>query len=75
MTAFTADVIVRTILSIPVGQDDAADIFRSFSRYQQRTVPALVLNLFGLPQGCCALLASSRQAHSPMACQTHPTAS
>ena len=51
MTAFTADVIVRTILSIPVAQDDAAEIFRSFSRYQQRTVPALVLNLFGLPQG------------------------
>ena len=43
--------IVRTILSIPVAQDDAAEIFRSFSRYQQRTVPALVLNLFGLPQG------------------------
>ena len=51
MTAFTADVIVRTILSIPVGQSDAAEIFRSFSRYQQRTVPALVLHLFGLPQG------------------------
>ena len=51
MTAFTADVIVRTILSLPVGQDDAAEIFRSFSRYQQRTVPALVLHLFGLPQG------------------------
>ena len=51
MTAFTADVIVRTILSIPIGQSDAAEIFRSFNRYQQRTVPALVLNLFGLPQG------------------------
>ena len=34
MTAYTADVIVRAILSIPVGQDDAADIFRFFSRFR-----------------------------------------
>ena len=50
MTTFTADVIVRTILSIPVDEGDAGEIFHSFSCYQQRTVPALVLHLFGLPK-------------------------
>jgi cytochrome P450 len=49
MTAYTADVIVRTILSEPVSGPDAAAVFESFSRYQHRTVPALVLRLLGVP--------------------------
>mgnify|MGYP003335021429 CR=1 FL=1 len=49
MTAYTADVIVRTILSEPVAGADAAAVFEAFARYQQRTVPALVLRLLGVP--------------------------
>lgn len=49
MTAYTADVIVRTILSEPVSGPDAAAVFESFARYQNRTVPALVLRLLGVP--------------------------
>ena len=49
MTAYTADVIVRTILSEPVTGPDAAAVFESFARYQHRTVPALVLRLLGVP--------------------------
>jgi len=51
MTAYTADVIVRTILSEPVTGPDAAAVFESFARYQHRTVPALVLRLLGVPGG------------------------
>jgi len=51
MTAYTADVIVRTILGESVAQDEASRVFEAFARYQQRTVPALVLRLLGVPGG------------------------
>ncbi|MFW6732033.1 MAG: cytochrome P450 [Synechococcus sp.] len=49
MTAYTADVIVRTILGEAVAADEAATVFEAFARYQHRTVPALVLRLLGVP--------------------------
>ena len=51
MTLVTADVIVRTILSRPLGAAEAAGILRAFQRYQRRAGHALVLRLLGLPQG------------------------
>ena len=56
------------------GQDDAAEIFRSFSRYQQRTVPALVLNLLACSRAYLCPTAIT-PGPLPMACQTYPTAS
>jgi cytochrome P450 len=49
MTAYTADVIVRTILGEAVASEEASRVFEAFARYQQRTVPALVLRLLGVP--------------------------
>ncbi len=49
MTLVTADVIVRTILSRPLEAAEAADILRSFQRYQHRAGRALVLRLLQLP--------------------------
>ena len=41
--------LFRSILSEPVAGADAAAVFEAFARYQQRTVPALVLRLLGVP--------------------------
>ena len=49
MTLVTADVIVRTILSRPLEAAEAADILRSFQRYQHRAGRALVLRLLQWP--------------------------
>jgi len=49
MTAYTADVIVRTILGEAVADDEATALFEAFALYQRRTVPALVLRLLGVP--------------------------
>ena len=49
MTLVTADVIVRTILSRPLEAAEAADLLRSFQRYQHRAGRALVLRLLQLP--------------------------
>jgi len=49
MTLVTADVIVRTILSRPLEAAEAANILRSFQRYQHRAGRVLVLRLLQLP--------------------------
>jgi len=51
MTLVTADVIVRTILSRPLEQNEASEIFQAFSRYQKRAGRALVLRFLRLPKG------------------------
>ena len=50
MTLVTADVIVRTILSRPLAEAEAAAIFESFSRYQKRAGRALMLRFLRLPR-------------------------
>lgn len=50
MTMVTADVIVRTILSRPLQEGEAQEIFAAFSRYQRRAARALVLRLLRLPK-------------------------
>jgi cytochrome P450 len=46
----TADVIVRTILSRPLQQAEAAGVFEAFARYQRRAGQALILRLMRLPE-------------------------
>ncbi len=50
MTLVTADVIVRTILSRPLDEAEAAAIFESFGRYQKRAGRALMLRFLRLPR-------------------------
>jgi len=50
MSLVTADVIVRTILSRPLGATEAARILRAFQRYQRRAGQVLVLRLLRVPQ-------------------------
>lgn len=50
MTLVAADVIVRTILSRPLREAEAAIIFQAFARYQRRAGQALILRLLRLPQ-------------------------
>jgi len=49
MTHVTADVIVRTILSRPLEQGEAKEVFAAFCRYQRRAARALVLRFLRLP--------------------------
>ncbi len=51
MTLVTADVISRTILSKPLNEGEAREIFQAFSRYQRRAGRALVLRFLRLPKG------------------------
>ncbi len=51
MTQVTADVIVRTILSRPLAQGEAGEVFAAFARYQRRAARALVLRFLHLPAG------------------------
>ena len=51
MTLYTADVIVRTILSKALEPGEAAEIFAAFGRYQKRAGRALMLRFLRLPQG------------------------
>lgn len=48
MTLVTADVIIRTILSQPIGSEDGKQIFEAFSHYQRRAGRAGILRLFRL---------------------------
>jgi len=50
MTLYTADVIVRTILSQALEPQKAAEIFAAFGRYQRRAGRVLMLRLLRLPQ-------------------------
>jgi cytochrome P450 len=50
MTMVTADVIVRTILSRPLGGEEADMIFEEFARYQRRAGQALMLRFLRLPR-------------------------
>jgi len=50
MTLVTGDVIVRAIVSRPMQGEEAAAIFQSFTRYQQRAGIACMLRLLRLPQ-------------------------
>ncbi len=50
MTLVTADVIMRTILSRPLGGGEAIKIFEAFARYQRRAGRALVLRFLRLPK-------------------------
>lgn len=50
MTLVTADVIVRTILSRPLSQAEAVNVFDAFVKYQRRAGQALILRFLRLPQ-------------------------
>lgn len=50
MTQVTADVIVRTIFSLALPEDEARQIETSFQRYQSRAAVAAMLALLGVPQ-------------------------
>lgn len=50
MTMVTADVIVRTILSRPLGGEEAAVILEDFAHYQRRAGQALMLRFLRLPK-------------------------
>jgi cytochrome P450 len=49
MTLLAGDVIVRTILSRPLGASEATTIFEDFAHYQQRAGQAVMLRLLRLP--------------------------
>jgi cytochrome P450 len=51
MTLYTADVIVRTILSKALEPGEAVQLFAAFGRYQKRAGRALILRFLRLPQG------------------------
>jgi cytochrome P450 len=48
MTHVTADIILRTILSVPIGSDEARRIFEAFSRYQALAPKLMMPSFFGL---------------------------
>ena len=50
MTWVTADVIVRTILSRPVQEGEAREVFEAFARYQRKAARALILRFARLPR-------------------------
>ena len=50
MTWVTADVIVRTILSRPVQEGEACEVFEAFGRYQRKAARALILRFARLPR-------------------------
>ena len=50
MTWVTADVIVRTILSRPVQEGEASEVFEAFGRYQRKAARALILRFARLPR-------------------------
>ena len=50
MTWVTADVIVRTILSRPVQEGEAQEVFEAFGRYQRKAARALILRFARLPR-------------------------
>ncbi len=50
MTWVTADVIVRTILSRPVQEGEAREVFEAFGRYQRKAARALILRFARLPR-------------------------
>lgn len=49
MTHVTADIIFRTILTSPLSDRAAHDVFENFNRFQQHTLRATVLELYHLP--------------------------
>ncbi len=55
MTLVTADVITRTILSRPLEEGEAKEIFEAFARYQRRAGRALVMRFLHLPRGLVQL--------------------
>ena len=50
MTLVTADVIVRTILSRPLHEEEATRIFAAFARYQRRAGRLMLLRFLRLPR-------------------------
>jgi cytochrome P450 len=50
MTHVTADIIFRTLFSVPLGQQDALAIHRAFERYQRHAQRSAVLGLYRLPR-------------------------
>jgi len=51
MTQVTADLILRTIMSLVLPEAEAREIEQSFQRYQRRAGIAAVLALLGVPRG------------------------
>ena len=49
MTHITADIIFRTILSQPIGPEEAEVVFSAFSKYQEKALRAALLKVFRLP--------------------------
>jgi cytochrome P450 len=50
MTHVTADIIFRTIFSVPLEQADANRAFRAFMRYQRHAANAFILGNAGVPR-------------------------
>jgi cytochrome P450 len=57
MTHVTADIIFRTILSRPLDEDNAENIFRNFTRYQDAIQKLITCRIYGIP----ALFLARRQ--------------
>jgi cytochrome P450 len=49
MTHVTADIVYRTIFSVPLGEDEAASLFAAFTRYQEFAQKVMVCRLLRLP--------------------------
>ncbi len=49
MTHVAADIIFRTIFTVPLEQQDAARVFEAFKRYQEAAAKAWMFGIAGLP--------------------------
>ncbi len=49
MTHVTADIVYRTIFSVPLGEAEAASLFAAFTRYQEFAQKVMVCKLLRLP--------------------------
>ena len=49
MTHVAADIIFRTIFTVPLEQEDAARVFEAFKRYQEAAANAWMFGIAGLP--------------------------
>ena len=50
MTHLAADIIFRTMFSVPLNAEGAARIFHAFHRFQSQMQPSITLHIFGLPK-------------------------
>jgi len=51
MTHVTADIIFRTLFSLPLTEAGSQSVYGAFNRYQALAQPSTILGLYGLPRG------------------------